>query len=140
MLPVLALAVAVTISQAGNQPFAGTWIAEFEGKTFVRIELSVANDAVRGRIGLGDIEVDADGEVRMAASAPADLTAIFDVAVRDSTLSFSRKDGADTDRFEMRIVGDQAELRLLLSDEDRSELAAAGVPVPKPIRLKKVMR
>jgi hypothetical protein len=76
----------------------------------------------------------------MAASAPADLSAIFDVVVRQSTLSFSRKDGADTDHFEMKLVGDQAELGFLPSDEDRRELAAAGVPVPKPIRLKKVLR
>jgi hypothetical protein len=140
MLTVLAFAVGLTVSQAGNQPFAATWMAEFEGKTFVHVELTVINDALGGSIGLGDIEVNADGDVRMAASAPAKRSAIFDVVLRDSTLSFSRKDGADTDRFEMRLVSEQAELRFLLSDEDRSELAAAGVPVPKPIRLKKVVR
>jgi hypothetical protein len=140
MLTVLALALALTSGQKGNQAFAGTWIAEFEGKTFVRVELTADSGTVGGRISLGDIEVNADGEVRMATSAPAALTAIFDVVVRDSTLSFSRKDGADTDRFEMRLIGEQAELHFLPSDEDRSELAAAGVPVPKPIRLKRVMR
>jgi len=58
--------------------------------------------------------------------------------VRGSTLSFSRKAGEDTDRFEMRLLGaDGAEMRFLLSDADRSELATSGVEVPKPIRLKK---
>ena len=140
MLTVLTFALALTAGQAGNQAFAGTWIAEFEGKTFARLELTVDNGTVGGRISLGNIEVNPDGEVRMAESAPAALSAIFDVVVNRSTLSFTRKDGADTDHFEMRLVGEQAELRFLPSEEDRRELAAAGVPVPKPIRLKKVMR
>jgi hypothetical protein len=38
MLTVLTLALALTAGQAGNQAFAGTWIAEFEGKTYVRVE------------------------------------------------------------------------------------------------------
>ena len=140
MLTVLTFALALTAGQAGNQAFAGTWIAEFEGKTFARLELTVANDALGGKFAIGDIEVDADGAVRMAESVPATLSSIFDVVVNRSTLSFTRKDGADTDHFEMRLVGEQAELRFLPSEEDRRELAAAGVPVPKPIRLKKVMR
>jgi hypothetical protein len=53
-------------------------------------------------------------------------------------LSFSRKAGEDTDRFEMRLLGaDAAELRFLFSDADLSELAASGVAVPKPVQLKK---
>jgi len=137
---IAAIAWAFILGQAGNQPFAGTWIATFERKTFARVELAVTNDTLGGRIGLGNIEVNADGEVRAAATAPSQLSAIFDVVVRASVLSFSRKDGADTDRFEMRLVGDQAELSFLPSDEDRRELAAAGVPVPKPIRLTKVLQ
>ena len=75
-----------------------------------------------------------------AESAPRELTPIFDLAVRDSTLSFSRKEGHDTDRFEMRLLGaEAAELRFLLSDADRSELAASGVAMPKPIRLKRIL-
>ena len=53
-------------------------------------------------------------------------------------LSFSRKDGNDTDHFELRLVDNRAELLFIPSDADRAELAAMGVPVPKPIRLTRV--
>jgi hypothetical protein len=33
-----------------------------------------------------------------------------------------------------------AELLLILTDEDRKELAADGIPTPKPFRLKRVAR
>ena len=53
-------------------------------------------------------------------------------------LSFSRKDGNDTDHFELRLVDNRAELRFIPSDADRAELAAIEVPVPKPIRLTRI--
>jgi hypothetical protein len=55
-------------------------------------------------------------------------------------LSFSRKAGNDTDRFELRRVGDHGELSLIMSDELRREVAAEGLPIPKPIRLTKVSK
>lgn len=135
----LAAVVALTFGQASDsRNYAGTWIAELAGKTYVRLEVNRTDGALGGRISLGDIEVDSHGEVAKAASAPRELTPIFDVAVRGPLLSFSRKAGEDTDRFEMRLLGGEAaELRFLLSDADLSELAASGVTVPKPIRLKK---
>jgi len=64
------------------------------------------------------------------------MTPIFDVTEQPSLVTFSRKDGSDTDRFELHVLGaGRAELRFLLSDEDRQELAADGIPVPKPIAL-----
>lgn len=53
-------------------------------------------------------------------------------------MTFSRKDGSDTDRFELRLMDTgQAELQFLLSDADREDLSANGIPTPKPIRLMK---
>lgn len=133
-------ALTLALGQASSQPYVGTWIAEFQGQTFVRVELSMINDRLAGRIGVGDIEVNAAGEVTKAASVPTRLSAISDVVVRDSILSFSRRDGNDTDQFKMNRVGEDAELLFLPSDEDRRELAAAGVPVPKPIRLRRLVK
>lgn len=135
---ILAVVLAVTVGQAGSQQFAGTWTAELAGRTYVRLELHMTNGTLGGSISLGDIEVDSAGDVRTAAAAPQKLTPVFDVVLRDATLSFSRKDGDDTDHFEMRLVGDQSELSFLPTEGDRRELAEIGVPVPKPIRMKRV--
>jgi hypothetical protein len=136
---VFAITVALASGQSGNQPFAGTWTAELSGKTYVRLELVDTNGVLSGRIGLGDIQVNSEGEVRTAGEVPRDLTPIFDLVLSRSVLSSARKDGDDTDRFELRLVGDQAELSFLFTETDRQELARNGVP-PKPIRLKKVAK
>ena len=123
------------------EPYAGTWLAEFGGKAFVRLELRSSGNTLAGRIALGNIEVDSDGRVKAANEAPDRLTPIFDVVVRDSGLTFSRKDGNDTDRFEMRVdTGDQAELQFLPDEATLKELAESGIAVPKPVATKRVAR
>jgi hypothetical protein len=138
-LAIVSLVFALTFVQAASQPYAGTWTAELAGRTYVRLELQVTNGALGGKISLGNIEVDSQGEVRTALAAPEELSPVFDVVLRDSMLSFSRKDVNDTDHFELKLVGDRAELRFIPSDADRAELAAMGVPVPKPIRLTRMV-
>ena len=91
-----------------------------------------------GKIGLGDIELEKDGELKTVGPAPATLTPIGNVSVKNSVLSFTRKDGEDLDHFEMRITGPgAAELRLILTEADVKEFAAEGIPAPKPIKLKR---
>jgi hypothetical protein len=66
------------------------------------------------------------------------VTPIFGATLKGSTVTFFTKDGNDTDRFELRLREDaDADLQLLVNDEDRRALAAEGIPLPKPIRLKK---
>lgn len=144
---IVAIALATTIgqtaaSQAPGQTYAGTWIAELAGTTYIRLELEGAAGALRGRISLGNITgLDAQGQVIKAEPAPPELTPIFDVTLRITSMAFSHKNGNDTDRFEMRLVGNEAaELLLILTDEDRKELAADGLPDPKPFRLKRIAR
>ena len=153
-MPAALLATALVALSLGQtlEWYGGTWIAELAGTTYVRLELRVSNGALGGQIGLGDIEVDSKGDVRTAAAAPRVLTPIFDVVVTqpylaarstsvargESILSFSRKDGDDTDHFELKLAGDQAALSFLLTDADRRELAEIGGGVPKPFRLKRI--
>ena len=119
----------------------GTWTAERAGQTFVRLELTTTGGALGGRISLGDIHLDSQGEVEAVLKAATDFTPIFDVVLRDGMLSFARKDGDDTDRFEMRLAANEtAQLTFAPSEADREELVRAGVPLPKPIRLKKGAR
>ena len=134
-----AVLVALSLGQS-LESYRGTWIAEFDGTPFVRLELDVTGGAIGGRIALGDMEVDADGRVKAAKEATNRPTPIFDVVVRDSILSFSRKDGNDTDRFEMHLNAGEAELRFILDDETLKELTDNGIAAPKPVRLKRVAR
>ena len=136
-LVMLALAVSLTATQPGREAFAGTWIATHAGTTFLRLELRVG-DGIEGGIGLGNIRVDTTGAVDEVTAVPGDLKPIFDVTLKGSTLSFASKDGHDTDRFEVMLTGAGAEIRFVFSDLDRQALAAEGVPVPKPIRLRRV--
>jgi len=127
---------ATTAAQSSGPAVAGTWTARFESRTIVRLELAETGGTVTGALGLGDIQVDKKGAVSKAAPAPRVLSPIFDVTLSGSTMTFSRKDGEDTDRFEVRFLDkDRAELHFLLSDTDRRELAAEGIPVPRPIAL-----
>jgi hypothetical protein len=138
-IAILAAAVAAVLAQSPNQRYAGTWVAERSGQTYVKLELSVAGGALTGRISLADIQVDKTGQVSAITSALSDTTALFDFAERDSVLSFARKEGDDPDRFTMRVVGDAAaELQFLPSEEDRRELAEEGIALPAPMPLKRV--
>jgi hypothetical protein len=115
----IATAVAAVLGQASAGSLAGSWAASLSGRTFVRLELHETDGALNGRISLADIHVNADGS--------------------DGVLSFARKDGADTDRFSVRLsAAGFAELSLTPSDEDRRQLAEAGIPIPRPIRLTRV--
>jgi hypothetical protein len=127
---------ALSVGQPAGGSIAGSWVAEFEGRTFIRLELRTVNGALTGGLSIGNFEVDTQGVVKRASDAPRKLTPIFDVTLRGSNMTFSRKDVDDTDQFGLRLLdtGD-ADLQFLLNDEDREALAASGVPIPKPIRL-----
>ena len=135
----LTLAIALTVlsmGQSGVASFAGSWTAQFQGRTFVRLELKTANGAITGGISLGDIEVDDKGGLRRVGDPPRDLRPISDVRQRGSTLTFALKDENDTDRFELRVLeSGRAELLFLPDEATRKEIAASGIPVPKPIPL-----
>ena len=137
----LALVIAMTAvsaGQSGGESIAGSWAGQFQGRTFLSLELQTANGTITGGISMGDIEVDEKGALRRVGELPPDLTPISDATQRGSVVTFSRTDGSDTDRLELRLLEPgHAELVFLLTDADRAELAASGVPTPKPIRLTK---
>jgi len=138
---ILVAMLALASTQASRPAHVGQWTAAFGGATWVRLQLTESKGAIGGRISLGDLEVNAQGEVRRASEAPPEFTPLFDVVLRDAVLSFARKDGDDMDRFELRVLQDvnTAELSFIVSDELRRELAAEGLVVPKPVRLTRVV-
>ena len=137
-LVTLLFALAVVPSGQTGISTAGSWTAQFEGTTFIRLELNTAGGGIIGRISLGNFEVDERGAVRRVDPAPPAIKPISDIVQRGQTLLFSLKEGNEPDRFEFRLVeSGRAELVLVLSDEDREDLAASGLPAPQPIWLTK---
>ncbi len=95
----------------------------------MRLELRLSGSTLGGQISLGDIHVDTKGVVETAKAAPAASTPLLDVARKDGLLTFARKDGRDTDHFQLKVIDDNtAELTFILSDADRKEMAAQGIP------------
>jgi hypothetical protein len=132
--------LALMLGQTGRQAYTGTWIAELDGTTYARLELALTGSEVGGRISLGDIHVDRDGEVDSAKAIPQKFTPLFAIDLRDSGLAFSRRNDDDVDHFEMHLIGDGvAELVFRPTPADRQELADNGIPLPKPFRLKRVV-
>lgn len=60
----LLIALVAASGQTSTTSVVGTWIAQFEGTTFVRLELNTANGGITGNLGLGNIELDEKGAVR----------------------------------------------------------------------------
>ena len=131
---------AVSAAQSGDTSITGSWAAQFEGRTFLRLQLESVDGSITGGMSVGNIEVDKQGALRHVGESPHDLTPIFDVTQHGSAVTFSRKDTPDSapDRFELRLLDTgRAEIQFLLNDADRKELAASGIPDPKPIALTK---
>jgi hypothetical protein len=139
-LALLVTIAAVSTVQSGPASIEGSWIAQFEGRTFLGLDLKTVDGVITGAMTVGNIEVDKDGALLRVGELSREVRPVFDVTRRESTVTFFRKDTDDStpDRFELRLLetGD-AELHVLLSEEDRKEFAANGVPPPKPIRLAK---
>jgi hypothetical protein len=133
-------ALALIGVQATGADYSGTWIAERGATIYVKLELSVTNGALTGRLGLGDVQVDANGDVA-GAQPVRDLTPLVGLDLQDGRLFLARPDGGDTDHFEMRLLGnDVAELLFKPTAADLRDLADSAVPLPKAFRLKKVVR
>jgi hypothetical protein len=108
---------------------AGVWTAEFNGKTFVKVELHVEGAALAGRISESDVHLDDNGDLRSVGDLPADAQRIFNVKQDGAIVTFSARDEDDTDNFEFRVRDDgRAELRLFLTEKFRAQLAASGIP------------
>src|SRR5258708_466123 len=139
-----ALLVATVVSvlgQANTQPFAGTWTADYSGRPIVRLELQTRDGAMTGSIQLANIHVDATGEVETVLSDLSARAPLIDVSVRNRTVMFARRDGGDTDHFELTMSdAGIAALLFVPSEADRKELADNGIPLPKPIRLTRIAR
>ena len=135
-IAILLAAVVSLLPQSAVQPFDGTWTADFQGRPLVRLELHAADSTLTGRIQIADMHVDSTGAVERLDSGLSDPAPLSQLIVRDRTVSFTAH---DDDAFQMVLLADgRAELRFVLTDELREELARDGIPVPKPLVLSRV--
>jgi hypothetical protein len=137
------VALVLVLGQPGSQSLAGTWIMDFGGQTFARLELRTTGGVLSGRISLGAMHLNDQGEIDRVLKPATNFTALFDVVYRGGVLSFARKDEDDTDRFELRLIDtaeDAAQLSFVMTDELLQELKNNGSPPPKPIALRRSSR
>lgn len=115
--------------------FTGTWVAEHQGIVYVRLELR--DDG--GTLATGNIKVGADGRVIDATTAPAMPTKLSNARTAGDELRIERPEGSDMEEFGVRIVGtDRAELTFYPPEDVLEELKAEGIPLPKPIPLRRL--
>jgi hypothetical protein len=129
--------LALTFGQAGSQQVAGTWTMSLRGQTYARLELQTTNGALSGRMSLGAIHLNDQGEIDEVLEPAATFVPLFDIVNRDGVLTFAARDPNDgeTDRFELRVNGETAQLSFLFTDEFRQQLKEDGIAAPKPVTL-----
>jgi hypothetical protein len=135
----LALAFVTVMVGQPLGSYSGNWTADFHGTTYVRLALRDTAGVPQGAMSIGkSIHVDGQGNLDGVAEAPSTLGPIIDARRNGDVVSFSYENGGDVDKFELRFIDtNTAELRLMLPEEARQELAADGIPLPKPFRLVK---
>ncbi len=121
--------------------FAGKWEAQFEGRTFLTVELNTESDKLTGTITRTSFHLNPAGEL-VYAQQQNESDAASEAKLMDGVLVLATgKNGllntaGGTEgvpipvRYKMRIVGsNQAELRI--------DGVPSGIPVPKPWKLKR---
>jgi hypothetical protein len=105
----------------------------------VRLVFAEATTPPQGTLSIGQsVHVDDEGNVDSVTAASSTPTRMLDLRWNDGALSFRINDGPDVARFEFRLLdANHAELAPLFSGEERRQLAAGQIPLPKPFRLTK---
>ena len=114
------------------QPYVGTWLAKFKGKTFLTIELKKQSGKLTGTVSHADFQVDKKGELTTAEQREGG-DPILEAKLSNGILRITIKeeDSQDLIQFEMKLTGtDQAEFRIL---------APPDVPTPKPWKMERAM-
>jgi hypothetical protein len=136
----LALAFVTVMLGQPLGPYSGDWTADFNGTTYLRLALNDKAGAPQGEMSIcKSIQVDGQGNVDRVTEAPSTLRPMTDVRRSGDVLSFSYDDdGQNVSKFELRLINpNTADLTLLLPEDERQQLAAEGIPLPKPFRLAK---
>jgi TonB family protein len=115
------------------ESFVGTWQGEFQGKTFVVVELRTQGDKLTGTVSPFTIELDQAGNLTKAERGDHGGWDVVQAESQGNGLALQCKDRdtGDIDRFQMRLIGEK---EALLSPMGAPESTAG----PQPFRLHKV--
>jgi TonB family protein len=125
----------VFVKSSGNSAasFVGTWQAEFQGKTFIVVELRTQDDKLTGTVSPFTIELDKAGNLTKAEHGDHGGWDVVEAAQDQNGLALKCKDRetGDIDRFQMRLIGEKEALL--------SPLGAPAPPAgPQPFKLRRV--
>jgi hypothetical protein len=116
---------------AGEQRFAGTWHAKFQGNTFSTLKLLVKDNQLTGSMTGANINLDKDGNLT-SAQGTDDESQISDVKLAGDTLSFTTKneDTEEVINWKMRLTNEREGELLLVMPEQHP-----GIPTPRPWKI-----
>lgn len=124
--------------QTPSANLVGTWTAEKDGTTFVRLELRSTGTSLAGALAIGNHSFDENGNPKTVSPASRPLSPLAEISTTDGVLSFVWQPDGDLERFHFRVIGENAaELTYLPSEEMLEELKDEGIPAPRPIALRK---
>ena len=120
---------------SGNsaESFLGTWQAEFQGKTFVVVELRREGDKLTGTMSPFTIELNQAGELTKAERGHHGGWDVIEAGLEGNGLALKCKDRetGDVDGFQMKLIG-----------EEEALLSPMGGPAPpagpQPFKVRKV--
>jgi hypothetical protein len=125
---------AVTLGQAkpastSYQRFVGTWGAQFQGKTFVTLKLSVQGQSLGGTITGAFIHLDPEGNLVIARPKPNERQ-IIEAKLTGDVLAFKAQEADKPPvSFKMKLTSaDAGELTLIIPPRP-------GEPVPRPWKI-----
>lgn len=125
-------ALAPAINTNSLSAYAGTWEAQFQGKTFFTVTLTEENAKLTGTVSHSRISLDKDGGL-IDAQALEGADPIAEAALTGQTLHLTSKDqgSQDTTQYEMELSG-SAEAMLRFAG------LPADQPAPQPWKLTRV--
>jgi hypothetical protein len=100
---------------ASTDAFAGTWQAQFQGKTFLTIKLTSQDGKLTGTVSHANVQVDQNGELTSAEPGTGE-DPVIDAKLDGNTLLLTSKDqqSQNTAQFQITLTGtDQAEVQQL---------------------------
>lgn len=118
-------------SKTPAQRFAGTWNAQFQGKTFTTLKLAAKDNQLTGSMTGANINLDKDGNLT-SAEGTDDEDQISAVKLTGDTLLFTTKneDTGEVINWRMRLTNEHEGELLLLMPEPHP-----GIPTPRPWKI-----
>lgn len=118
-------------SKTSAQRYAGTWNAQFQGKTFTTLKLVARDNQLTGSLTGANINMDKDGNLT-SAEGTDDEGQISDVKLSGDTLLFTTKneDTGEAINWKMRLTNEHEGKLLLLMPEPHPE-----IPTPRPWKI-----